>query len=465
MSLLFDGWRLVHKKFPQNILVQSGYKNQLNKGWGNMSQQDKSRFVSLMTKNTYAMILAGGRGSRLHQLTDWRAKPAVPFGGKFRIIDFVLSNCVNSGIRRIGVATQYKSHSLLQHIQRGWSFLNGKFGEFIDVLPAQQWMQESWYAGTADAVFQNLDILRNTDPDFVLILAGDHVYKMDYGKLLAYHSEKNADMTVACIEVPVEDAKGFGVMGVDQEGRVVTFTEKPANPPSMPGKPDTSLASMGIYVFNTKFLCEQLTRDADDPRSSHDFGKDVIPHLMSAGYRVFAQSFEDSCVRDEGGNSYWRDVGTIDSYWEGNMELTKVIPDLNMYDNEWPIWTHQEQLPPAKFVFDEDERRGMAVDSLVSGGCIISGASVARSLLYSNVKVHSFTTLEDSVLLPNVEVGRHAKIRRAVIDKNCILPDGLVVGYDAKEDAKRFHVSEKGITLITPEMLGQDMGRVRKAKK
>ncbi|MDP2805018.1 MAG: glucose-1-phosphate adenylyltransferase [Gallionellaceae bacterium] len=430
-----------------------------------MSQQDKARFVSLMTKNTYAMILAGGRGSRLHQLTDWRAKPAVPFGGKFRIIDFVLSNCVNSGIRRIGVATQYKSHSLLQHIQRGWSFLNGKFGEFIDVLPAQQWMQESWYSGTADAVFQNLDILRGTNPEYVLILAGDHVYKMDYGKLLAYHAEKNADMTVACIEVPIEDAKGFGVMGVDQEGRVVTFTEKPANPPSMPGKPDTSLASMGIYVFNTKFLCEQLMRDADDPKSSHDFGKDVIPHLMSAGYRLFAQSFEDSCVRDEGGNSYWRDVGTIDSYWEGNMELTKVVPDLNMYDNEWPIWTHQEQLPPAKFVFDEDERRGSAVDSLVSGGCIISGASVARSLLYSNVKVHSFTTVEDSVLLPNVEVGRNAKIRRAVIDKNCIIPDGLVVGYDKKEDAKRFNVSEKGITLITPEMLGQDMGRVRKAKK
>ncbi|MEI7842140.1 MAG: glucose-1-phosphate adenylyltransferase [Gallionellaceae bacterium] len=430
-----------------------------------MSQQDKARFVSLMTKNTYAMILAGGRGSRLHQLTDWRAKPAVPFGGKFRIIDFVLSNCVNSGIRRIGVATQYKSHSLLQHIQRGWSFLNGKFGEFIDVLPAQQWMQESWYAGTADAVFQNLDILRGTNPEYVLILAGDHVYKMDYGKLLAYHAEKNADMTVACIEVPVEDAKGFGVMGVNEEGRVVTFTEKPANPPTMPGKPDTSLASMGIYVFNTKFLCEQLMRDADDPKSSHDFGKDVIPHLMSAGYRVFAQSFEDSCVRDEGGNSYWRDVGTIDSYWEGNMELTKVIPDLNMYDNEWPIWTHQEQLPPAKFVFDEDERRGSAVDSLVSGGCIISGAAVARSLLYSNVKVHSFTTVEDSVLLPNVEVGRNAKIRRVVIDKNCVIPDGLVVGYDAKEDAKRFHVSEKGIALITPEMLGQDMGRVRKAKK
>jgi glucose-1-phosphate adenylyltransferase len=429
-----------------------------------MSQKDKSRFVSLMTKNTYAMILAGGRGSRLHQLTDWRAKPAVPFGGKFRIIDFVLSNCVNSGIRRIGVATQYKSHSLLQHIQRGWSFLNGKFGEFIDVLPAQQWMQESWYTGTADAVFQNLDILRDTDPDYVLILAGDHVYKMDYGKLMAFHVEKNADMTVACIEVPIDDAKAFGVMGINAEARVVNFTEKPANPSSIPGKPELALASMGIYVFNTKFLCEQLVRDADDPHSSHDFGKDIIPHLMTAGYRVFAQSFEDSCVRDEGGNSYWRDVGTIDSYWEGNMELTKVIPDLNMYDKEWPIWTYQEQLPPAKFVFDEDDRRGMAVDSLVSGGCIISGASVARSLLYSNVKVHSYTTVEDSVLLPNVEVGRNAKIKRAVIDKDCIIPEGLIVGYDPEADAKRFHVSTNGITLITPDMLGQDMGRVRGSK-
>jgi glucose-1-phosphate adenylyltransferase len=413
-----------------------------------MSQKDKSRFVSLMTKNAYAMILAGGRGSRLYQLTDWRAKPAVPFGGKFRI----------------GVATQYKSHSLLQHIQRGWSFLNGKFGEFIDVLPAQQWVQESWYTGTADAVFQNLDILRDTNPEYVLILAGDHVYKMDYGKLLAFHAEKNADMTVACIEVPISDARAFGVMGVNAEARVVNFTEKPANPSAIPGKPDMALASMGIYVFNTKFLCEQLIRDADDPHSSHDFGKDIIPHLMSAGYRVFAQSFEDSCVRDEGGNSYWRDVGTIDSYWEGNMELTKVIPDLNMYDKEWPIWTYQEQLPPAKFVFDEDERRGMAVDSLVSGGCIISGAAVSRSLLYSNVKVHSYTSVEDSVLLPNVEVGRNVQIKRAVIDKNCIIPDGLVVGYDPEADAKRFHVSANGITLITPEMLGQDMGRIRGAK-
>ncbi len=429
-----------------------------------MSRPENPRFVSMMAKNTYAMILAGGRGSRLYQLTDWRAKPAVPFGGKFRIIDFVLSNCVNSGIRRIGVATQYKSHSLSRHIQHGWSFLNGKFGEFIDVLPAQQWHEESWYAGTADAVFQNLDILRDTNPEYVLILAGDHVYKMDYGKLLAFHAQKNSDMTVACIEVPIEDAKAFGVMGVDNESRVISFIEKPDCPPTIPGKPGVSMASMGIYVFNTAFLVDQLKRDADDPESSHDFGKDVIPHLMAAGYRVFAQSFEDSCVREAGGNSYWRDVGTIDSYWEANMELARVIPDLNMYDNEWPIWTYQEQLPPAKFVFDDDERRGYAVDTLVSGGCIISGAKVRRSLLYSNVKIHSFSNVEDSVLLPNVDIGRNVTIRRAVVDKDCVIPEGLVVGYNSIEDAKRFRVTANGITLITPAMLGQDRGRIRSAK-
>lgn len=423
-----------------------------------MNQKERrARFVSAMTKNTYAMVLAGGRGSRLYNLTDWRAKPAVPFGGKFRIIDFVLSNCVNSGIRRIGVATQYKSHSLIQHVQRGWSFLNGKFGEFIDVLPAQQWLQESWYQGTADAVYQNLDILRQTRPDYVLILAGDHVYKMDYGKLLACHVEKQADMTVACIEVPVSDAKGFGVMAVDEASRVVNFTEKPAEPASIPGKPGMSLASMGIYIFNTRFLCEQLIRDAGDPTSSHDFGKNIIPYLVTNGYRVVAQSFSDSCVKTEGEMPYWRDVGTVDSYWEANMELTKVTPDLNMYDQEWPIWTYQEQLPPAKFVFDDEKRRGMAVDSLVSGGCIISGAYVRRSLLFSNVHVHSYCHVEDSVLLPNVTVSRSAILKRVVVDKNCIIPEGLTVGVDPEEDKKRFFVTDKGITLITPDMLGQDV--------
>ncbi len=422
-----------------------------------MTQNNKSRLVSWMTKNTYAMVLAGGRGSRLHQLTNWRAKPAVPFGGKFRIIDFVLSNCVNSGIRRIGVATQYKSHSLIQHVQRGWSFLNGKFGEFIDVLPAQQWIEESWYQGTADAVFQNLDILKETRPDYVLILAGDHVYKMDYGKMLAFHVERRADMTVACIEVPIDDARSFGVMSVDEKSRVVDFNEKPDQPTHIPGKPDRALASMGIYIFNTKFLTEQLTRDAGSAHSSHDFGKDIIPYLVSEKFRVFAQSFEDSCIKFDGGVPYWRDVGTIDSYWEANMELTKVTPDLNMYDQEWPIWTYQEQLPPAKFVFDDDERRGMAVDSLVSGGCIISGAEVRRSLLYSNVHVHSYCNIEDSVLLPNVKVARHAVLKRAVVDKNCIIPEGLTVGVDPEEDKKRFFVTDNGITLITPEMLGQDV--------
>ena len=429
---------------------------------GTTMHSGKLSFLNSITKNTYAMILAGGRGTRLHQLTDWRAKPAVPFGGKFRIIDFVLSNCVNSGIRRIGVATQYKSHSLIQHIQRGWSFLNGQFGEFIDVLPAQQRIEEMWYRGTADAVFQNLDIIRETNPDYVLILAGDHVYKMDYGKLLAFHVEKQADMTVACIEVSLADASAFGVMGVDGESRVVDFNEKPSHPAPLPGKPDRALASMGIYIFNTHFLYEQLIRDADDPRSSHDFGKDIIPHLVSSHYRVFAQNFDDSCVQQQsGGVSYWRDVGTVDAYWEANMELTKVTPDLNMYDQEWPIWTYQEQLPPAKFVFDDDERRGMAVDSLVSGGCIISGASVHRSLLFSNVFVQSYSTIEDSVLLPNVKVARNVTLKRVVVDKNCVIPEGMTVGVNREEDAKRFFVSDKGITLITPDMLGQDVHRVR----
>ena len=426
-----------------------------------MPLPENLRFVSSITKSTYAMILAGGRGTRLHQLTDWRAKPAVPFGGKFRIIDFVLSNCVNSGIRRIGVATQYKSHSLIQHIQRGWSFLNGQFGEFIDVLPAQQRIEEMWYRGTADAVFQNLDIMRDSNPDYVLILAGDHVYKMDYGKLLATHVEKQADMTVACIEVPIKDATGFGVMGVDTESRVVNFNEKPDHPTPIPGNPNLALASMGVYVFNTRFLYEQLVRDADDKNSSHDFGKDIIPHLVSAHYRVFAQSFEDSCVNLNGEVPYWRDVGTIDAYWEANMELTKVTPALNMYDQEWPIWTYQEQLPPAKFVFDDSTRRGMAVDSLVSGGCIISGAYVRNSLLFSNVHVHSYSNVEESVILPNVKVSRNVTLKRVVVDKGCIIPEGMTAGVNREEDARRFFVSDNGITLITPDMLDQEVHRVR----
>jgi len=420
------------------------------------------RFVSRLTKNTYALVLAGGRGSRLHQLTDWRAKPGVPFGGKFRIIDFVLSNCVNSGIRRIGVATQYKSHSLIKHIMRGWSFLNGQFGEYIDLLPAQQRIDEKhWYQGTADAVYQNLDILRNANPDFVLILAGDHIYKMDYGKLLAFHVENKADMTVACLEVPIADATAFGVMGVDENSRVVEFAEKPANPVSMPGDPSKSLASMGIYVFNTHFLFEQLVRDADDSHSSHDFGRDLIPHIIKK-YRVFAQNFEQSCVgSDHDKAPYWRDVGTIDAYWEASMELTKVLPDLNMYDQEWPIWTHQEQLPPAKFVFDDDDRRGTAIDSLISGGCIVSGSTVRRSLLFSDVRVDSHCNIEDSVLLPNVQIGRRVILKRAIVDKDCKIPEGMEIGVNPEEDQKRFHVSPNGITLVTPDMLGQVVHSIR----
>ncbi len=417
-------------------------------------QKEFPRFVSLLTKNTVALILAGGRGSRLKHLTDWRAKPGVPFGGKFRIIDFPLSNCVNSGIRRIGVVTQYKSHSLIKHIQRGWGFLRGEFNEFVELLPAQQRIEAQWYKGTADAVFQNLDILRFYDPEYVLILAGDHVYKMDYGEMLANHAASSADMTVACIDVPIADATAFGVMSVNAEGRVTCFDEKPANPSPIPDHPDKALASMGVYVFNAQFLYEQLIRDADDAESDHDFGHNLIPHMISK-YRVFAHRFADSCVGTAKEAPYWRDVGTVDAFWEANMELTKVSPDLNMYDKDWPIWTYQEQLPPAKFIFDSEDRRGMAVDSMVSGGCIISGAAVHRSLLFSNVKVNSYSQVEDSVILPNVTIGRSCKLRRVVIDKGCDLPEGLMAGYDPVEDAKRFYVTEKGITLITPEMLGQ----------
>ena len=425
-------------------------------------QQDlsSSRFVSALTKNTVALILSGGRGSRLKDLTNWRAKPAVPFGGKFRIIDFPLSNCMNSGIRRIGVVTQYKAHSLIQHIQRGWGFLRGEFNEFVELLPAQQRVQEEWYKGTADAVFQNLDILRNMGPEYILVLAGDHIYKMDYGQMLAAHVHNKADMTVACLNVPLDEARAFGVMGVDDHDRVITFKEKPANPDSIPGDPTQSLASMGIYVFNAAFLYEQLIRDADDPDSVHDFGQDIIPHLISR-YRVFAHRFADSCVNSSDGKHYWRDVGTVDAYWEANMELTKVTPELNLYDSTWPIWTYQEQLPPAKFVFDSDGRRGEAVDSLISGGCIISGSGICRSVLFSDVRVHSYSRIEDSVVLPNVTIGRNVILKRAVIDKGANIPDGMEIGVDLEQDRKRFHVSEKGIVLVTPDMLGQSLHHAR----
>jgi len=406
-----------------------------------------------LARSTIAIILAGGRGTRLGRLTDWRAKPAVPFGGKFRFIDFPLSNCVNSGIRRIGVCTQYKAQSLIRHVQRGWSFLDGRLGEFVELLPAQQNVSSDWYKGTADAIWQNTFLLRKHAPNLVLVLAGDHIYKMDYNRMLYDHVTKSADMTIACMEVPLSDARSFGVMAVDDALRVVAFQEKPENPAPMPGRPDTALVSMGIYVFNAAFLYEQLERDSVDPRSSHDFGKDIIPHVLARGYRVVAHRFSDSCVNVTEGQPYWRDVGTLDAYWEANMELVKVVPDLNMYDMNWPIWTHQEQLPPAKFVFDDDDRRGMAVDSLVSGGCVISGATLRRSLLFSSVHVHSFALVEDSVVLPNVDIGRNVVLKRAVVEKNCRLPPGLQIGVDPEQDRKHFDVSSKGVTLVVPEML------------
>lgn len=408
-----------------------------------------------LTRATFGIVLAGGRGSRLMQLTDWRAKPAVPFGGKFRIIDFTLSNCVNSGVHRIGVATQYKAQSLIQHLQRGWSFLDGRFDEFIDILPAQQQVSEDWYRGTADAVYQNLGLIRRSHPKYVLVLSGDHVYKMDYGRILLEHVQTQADLTVACMDVPLAEAGAFGIMDVGHDKRVASFLEKPANPPSMPNRPDRALANMGVYVFNADFLYAQLIRDKDAASSAHDFGKDVIPYCVQH-HRVFAHSFADSCVGMDYANvPYWRDVGTIDAYWEANMELTKVTPELNLYDEVWPIWTHQEQLPPAKFVFDDDGRRGMAVDSLVAGGTIISGASVRRSLLFSRVYVHSHAQIEDSVILSDVDIGRGARLRRVVIDKHCRIPAGMTIGFDAAADRQRFQVSENGITLVTPEMLGQ----------
>ncbi|MCW8956663.1 MAG: glucose-1-phosphate adenylyltransferase [Gammaproteobacteria bacterium] len=422
-----------------------------------MRKTESQRFISNLTRNTLALIMAGGRGSRLKQLTQWRAKPAVQFGGKFRIIDFPLSNCVNSGIRKIGVLTQYKAHSLILHIQRGWGHLRAEFGEFVELLPAQQRVETSWYTGTADSIFQNLDIIRMHAPEYVLILAGDHIYKMDYGDMLAAHVKNEADITVGCIEVPLQQARAYGVMGVNEENRIHSFIEKPDQPESMPGSDTSALCSMGIYVFNTAFLFEQLIKDSDTPKSSHDFGKDIIPAAIEK-YRVFAFPFRDV---QSGKQSYWRDVGTVDAFWEANLELIGVTPELNLYDNKWPIWTYQEQLPPAKFIFDEDKRRGMAVDSLVSGGCIISGATIRHSLLFSNVYVDNYSYIDSSVLLPEVMVGKNCIIKHAVIDKGCEIPDGMVIGENAEDDKKRFSVTPNGVILVTPEMLGQQLHYVR----
>ncbi len=406
------------------------------------------RFVSRLTRQTLALVLAGGRGSRLYELTDWRAKPAVPFGGKFRIIDFPLSNCINSGIRRIGVLTQYKAHSLIRHLVRGWSRFDSELDEFVEILPASQRAGGEWYQGTADAVYQNLDIMRTHTPEFVLILSGDHIYKMDYGDLIASHVKTKADMTIACLEVPVEEAAGaFGVMTVDESGRIIGFNEKPAEPAEIPGQPGMCLASMGNYLFNTEFLYEQLIKDADDPDSEHDFGKNMIPSIIDK-YRVYAFPFRDM---DTGARAYWRDVGTLDAFWEANMELVNVSPELNLYDQSWPILTHQAQMPPAKFVFDSDERRGVAIDSMVSGGCVISGSLVKRSLLFSNVRVHSFSEITDSVILPEVEIGRKAIINKAIIDRGCSIEAGEQIGVDHAADRKRgFRVTGKGVVLVTP---------------
>lgn len=420
---------------------------------GHSSVTEPERLSHLL-QHTYALILAGGRGSRLKQLTLRRSKPAVPFGGKFSIIDFALSNCVNSGIRRIGVLTQYKAQSLIRHIERGWSFLDVNLGEFIDVMPAQQQVGEQWYTGTANAVYQNLDMVREVNPDLVLILGGDHIYKMDYAPLLAEHVRNRADVTVACIEVPLEDAHHFGVITVDDEFRITRFDEKPAKPRPMPSRPDHVLVSMGIYVFSRRFLDEQLVRDAAAPASGHDFGHDLLPWL-AARHRVMAHRFEASCVNMVGNRPYWRDVGTIDAYWAANMDLVLAEPELNLYDDDWPIRSLQRQLPPAKFVFDDDGRRGMAVDSLVSSGCIVRGATVRRSILFSKVRVDEGSLIEDTLVLPNVVVGRGVQLYKAVVDKHCVLPDGLAVGIDPVSDRRHFHVTPSGVTLITPEMLDQ----------
>jgi glucose-1-phosphate adenylyltransferase len=419
---------------------------------------DGSRYVSKLTRDTYALILAGGRGSRLYELTEWRAKPALFFGGKFRIIDFPLSNCINSGIRRVGVVTQYKAHSLIKHLVRGWGHFKKELGEGIEILPASQRYSDSWYQGTADAVYQNIDIIRGEIPTNVMILSGDHVYRQDYGELLAFHAEKQADMTVSCFVVPIAEAvKAFGVIEVDENFRIIGFEEKPEHPKPLPGDPEHCLASMGNYLFKTNFLFEQLRNDSNNLNSEHDFGKNIIPSIVKEN-RVFAHRFADP-AKDQ--KAYWKDVGTLDSYWLANIELTTPLPPLNLYDPRWPIWTFQEQLPPAKFVFNDEERRGYAVDSLVSGGCIISGSKVVSSVMYSNVRTNSWSTIEESVLLPEVNVGRHCKIRKAIIDRGVSIPANTTIGYDRDADiASGFRVTAGGVTLVTRSMLGQSVGGV-----
>jgi len=407
------------------------------------------RYVSRLTSGTLAVVMAGGRGERLKDLTEHRCKPATPFGGKFRIVDFVLSNCVNSGIRQIAILTQYKAQSLIQHVQQGWSYLRGEFGEFVEVVPAQQQLGEHWYRGTADALYQNLELILSHRPKHVLVLAGDHIYKMDYGPMIAYHVEKGADVTVGVVVLPAAESRSFGVLTATEWNRVTKFTEKPPVPDTLPNRPDSILASMGIYVFNTRLLEKLLVEDATDSSSHHDFGKNVIPQAIGTR-QVFAYPFQDVKTRAQ---SYWRDVGTIDAYYEANVELVHVDPELNIYDREWPIWTYQVHSPPAKFVLDEDGRRGMAINSVVSGGCIISGSIVRGSLLFSDVRVDEHSIVEDAVVLPRVEIGKSCHVRRAILDEGCHLPDRMEIGLDRAADARRFHVTDKGVVLVTADML------------
>ncbi|MEL6563748.1 MAG: glucose-1-phosphate adenylyltransferase [Pseudomonadota bacterium] len=406
-----------------------------------------------LTQRSMVFVLAGGRGSRLKELTDRRVKPAVPFGGKARIIDFALSNAMNSGIRKMAIATQYKAHSLIRHMQRGWNFLGAERNEFLDVLPAsQRGGNESWYKGTADAVTQNIDIVDSYGVDYVVILAGDHIYKMDYEVMLRQHVETKADVTVGCLTVPRMEATAFGVMDTDSDGRITSFLEKPADPPGTPDDPDKALASMGIYVFDWKFLRDLLRKDAEDPNSSNDFGNDLIPDIVQNG-KAMAHRFDESCVRAEGAPAYWKDVGTVDAFWQAHIDLTNFTPELDLWDRDWPIWTYNESVPPAKFIHDERDRRGMAISSMVSGGCIVSGTEVRNSVLFTNVHTNSYAVLDHAVLLPSVTVHRSARLRQVVIDKGVVIPEGLVVGEDPTEDAKFFRVTDRGTTLITQDML------------
>jgi glucose-1-phosphate adenylyltransferase len=410
----------------------------------------ETQAVSDLTRRTLVLVLAGGEGSRLKNLTKWRAKPAVPFGGKYRIIDFALSNCINSGLRRIGVLTQYKSHSLIRHLQRAWGFMRPEIGEFVEIIPAQQRLRPEWYKGTADAIYQNLDIVYRHEPDYVLILGGDHIYTMNYAQMLAAHVQSQADVTIGCIEVSLEEAKSFGVMSVDEEFRITRFDEKPEEPESIPGKPDLALASMGIYIFSMEYLTKALIHDAENENSAHDFGKNIIPKTIK-----HAKAMAYPYLNSHGEPAYWRDVGSIYSYWKANIELCDIEPELNLYERDWPIWTYQTQSPPAKFAFDDEGRRGQAIDSLIAGGCIVSGAKIKRSVIFFNTQVETGTFIKESVILPKVRIGKNCLLQRCIIDKGTVIPDGFQVGVDPEEDRKRFLVTDEGIVLITPGQMNQ----------